>query len=82
LQLSADDQDSIHSDRLRAFLHLGFHGRDPDMRDSADVSVVADLHGGQFDLQWCSVECMREWLLGLLREVESLASSRIRPGRD
>ena len=74
LYLSADGHDSVHSDRLQAFLHVGFHGRDADMRDSADVPVVADLHGGQFDLQWCAVGCMREWLLGLLREVETAAS--------
>ena len=75
LQLSADGQDSVHSDpdRLQAFLHVGFHGRDSDMRDAANVSIVADLHGGQFDLQWCSVRCMREWLLELLREVEVAA---------
>ncbi len=72
--LSDDGQDSLHPDRLQAFLHVGYHGRDPEMRDSADVSIVADLHGGQFDLQWCSVACMREWLVGLLRVVESMAS--------
>jgi hypothetical protein len=79
LLLSADGQDSVESDRLQAFLHLGFHGRDSDIRDSADVSVVADLHGGQFDLQWCSVGCMREWLLGLLREVEVAAGGQTGP---
>jgi hypothetical protein len=71
LLLSADGEDSIESDRLQAFLNVGFHGSKSDMRDSADVSVVAELHGGQFDLQWCSVGCMREWLLGVLREVEA-----------
>ena len=71
LLLSADGEDSMGSDRLQAFLHVGFHGRNSDMRDSADVSVVAELHGGQFDLQWCSVGCMREWLLGVLRDVEA-----------
>src|SRR4051812_45542684 len=72
LHLTADGQDSLHSDRLRAFLHVGFHGRDTDMRDSSDISVVEDLHGGQFDLQWCSIGCMSSWLLNLLQEVESL----------
>jgi len=74
LFLSADRQDSVQSDRLLAFLNIGFHGRDSDMRDSSDVNVVADLHGGQFDLNWCSVKCMREWFLALLQEVELAAS--------
>ena len=76
LHLTADGKDSLHSHRLRAFLNVGFHGLDPDMRDSSDVSVVADLSGGQFDLSWCSVGCMREWLLALLCEVELLAGSQ------
>lgn len=81
MHLSADGRDSLNSDRDRAFLNVGFHGRDSDMRDSADVSVVSDLHGGQFDLQWCSIECMKEWFLGLLREVESRIG-RISQGLD
>lgn len=73
LPLTADGQDGPSPGDLRAFLHLGFHGRAPDMRDSSDVTVVEDLHGGQFDLQWCSVECLRQWLLGLLRRIEAAA---------
>ncbi|MGL4464138.1 MAG: hypothetical protein ACRC1K_18470 [Planctomycetia bacterium] len=79
VHLTADGQDSVPSDRLRAFLHVGFHGRDSDMRDSANESVVADLRGGQFDLQWCSVACMREWLFRLLREIETAAGGQVDP---
>ena len=71
--LSQDEQDSIESNNLRAFLHIGIHGRDPEMRDSADIRVVRDLKGGQFDLQWCSIKCMREWFLGVFRELETIA---------
>lgn len=46
------------------------------MRDSADVEVVAELCGGQFDLQWCSVGCMRKWLMDLLGQVERLAGEQ------
>ena len=70
LFLSKDEQDSLHTDRLRAFLEVGFHGSDPEIQESSGLTVVDDLHGGQFDLQWCSVACMRTWLLGLLAEVE------------
>jgi hypothetical protein len=73
LLLSPDGQDSIHIDRLQAFLNVGVHGADSAMRDSSDIEVVADLHGGQFDLQWCSIACMRQWLNLLLDQVESAA---------
>jgi hypothetical protein len=70
--LSEDRNDSIHPDRLQGFMYIGFHGIDTDMDGSCDLEVVRDLHGGQFELQWCSVGCMREWLLKLLAEVERL----------
>jgi hypothetical protein len=69
--LSPDGHDSIETSRLQAFLHVGFHGVDSAMRDSSDVAVVEDLHGGQFDLNWCSIRCMREWLLSLLQRIEA-----------
>lgn len=50
LLLSPDGQNSSATDRLQAFLHIGFHGRDSDMKDSSDVLIVEDLQGGQFDL--------------------------------
>ena len=70
LLLSKGAQNILRPDRLQGFLHVGFHGSDPEMRDSSDVVVVNGLHGGQFDLQWCSVDCMRKWFLKLLAEVE------------
>lgn len=71
LLLTEDGQDSIHTDRQRAFLHLGFHGCAPDMRDSADIQVVWDLHRDQFDLYWCSVACMRIWFNQLFDAIEA-----------
>ena len=75
LLLSADGQESIDTDRLRAFLNVGIHGRDLEMRDSSDITVVEELGGGQFDLTWCSIACLREWLSDLLKQVESLVGS-------
>ena len=72
LLLSADGRDSIDTDRLQGFLNVGIHGRDPEMRDSSDITVVQELCGGQFDLTWCSVACLRKWLSDLLKQVESL----------
>jgi hypothetical protein len=68
---SDDGLNSDQPDHLQGFLRVGYHSSDPGMRGSSDVPVVDELVGGQFDLQWCSVGCMREWFLKLLREVES-----------
>lgn len=69
--LSKDQQNSLTHDRLEGFLHLGFHGRDADASGSADILVVDDVVGGQFDLHWCSVRCMRAWLTKLLDTLEA-----------
>ena len=76
--MSRNGQNSITTDRFRAFLRVGFHGIDPDMRDSSDVLVVSELSGGQFDMNWCSVRCLREWLTRPLDRVESGASPQAR----
>jgi len=69
--LSKDRQNSLAHDRLEGFLHIGFHGSDADASGSADILVVDDVVGGQFDLQWCSVRCMRAWLTKLLDTLEA-----------
>lgn len=71
LLLSKDGQNSIHVDRLKGFLHFGFHGKDSEMRDSGDVNIADNVPDGQFDLQWCSIACMRAWLMQVLDELEA-----------
>lgn len=56
---------------LRGFLHLGSHGRNSDF--DVDVCVVDHLPWGQFDVQFCSFKCFREWWLAALALVESTA---------
>ena len=57
---------NIHDNRHRAFLNVGFHGVNPDMSDSADIDVVNDLPGGQFDLSFCSLACLKSWFIGIV----------------
>ena len=64
--LDESELNSIHDNRQRAFLNVGFHGVNPDMSDSADMEVVYDLPGGQFDLSFCSLACLRSWFLGIV----------------
>ena len=62
--------DEMHDDRHRAFMHVGYHGKDPDMSDSADTEVVSDLPGGQFDLSFCSLTCMKSWFDGIVTKLQ------------
>ena len=76
--MSTDGMDSIQTDRLEGFLHLGFHGKDSAMRDSEDSMLVDCILGGQYDLNWCSVRCMRSALNQLLDDIESSVKIRSR----
>jgi hypothetical protein len=67
--VSEDGRVGHASERLRAFLSVGVLD-DNGSAERTDVAVVENLQGGQFHLQWCSVACMRAWLLRLLAEVE------------
>jgi hypothetical protein len=62
---------SIHSDRQLAFMNIGFHGKSPDMSDSADAAIVSDLPGGQFDLSFCSLACLRGWFVDIVDRLEA-----------
>ncbi len=68
--------DSVNTEQLQAFFNIGFHSRsDADMKGSADIGIVNNLAGGQFDLQWCSIACMTQWLLQLLEKLEREAKN-------
>lgn len=71
LLLSAENETSNETERLQAFLSIGFHGKDSEMQDSTDATLVDDVIGGQFDLNWCSIACMRFWLNRLMDEMEN-----------
>ena len=36
------------------------------MSDGADVQVVKNLPGGQFDLSFCSLECLKSWFVQIV----------------
>ena len=74
--ISDDGKASIHSDRLQGFLNIGFPVSYSSMNASDDVLVVDDAVGGQFDLQWCSIKCMREWLNDLINTIETQVLGR------
>ena len=58
---------------LSGFLTLGYQSA----HASADMVVVSDVAGGQFDLDFCSAECMR----GFFDEAVSALEKRIECNR-
>jgi hypothetical protein len=76
LLLDTPELNSIHDNRHRAFMNVGFHGVNPDMSDSADIEVVNDLPGGQFELSFCSLACLRSWFIGIIDQLENDLAGR------
>jgi hypothetical protein len=57
----AGNNDAIEKELYHClgFLNVGFHGN-PDII-STDICIVDDVSGGQYDISFCSLECMKQW---------------------
>lgn len=66
--------------RVESLFHIGFHGVSSDMSDSVDANIVADLQSDQFDLQYCSLKCLRQWLNNVVDELETILSMSRKSG--
>jgi hypothetical protein len=64
------DELSVDARVIQAFLNIGVHGARSDVKDSADLQIIRDLQGGQFDLNFCSTNCLRDWLNSVVDRVE------------
>jgi hypothetical protein len=68
--MSENRQTGHADDRISGFLSIGSWSEREMDRGPAPIDIITNLTGGQFSIQWCSVDCMRQWLLGVLTEVE------------
>ena len=71
LLLDESFENSLHDRHLLTFMNVGWHGRRADMSDSSDVEVVNDIPGGQFDLSFCSLNCLRIWFSEIVDKLDS-----------
>ncbi len=55
---------------MEGFCHIGFHGAKSDMSDSADYVIVDHVDGGQFEIQFCSIACLRKWFNNICDDLE------------
>jgi hypothetical protein len=63
-------------DKMEGFLCLSWHGAHDggigkDRAIGAFIEIVNDVRGGQFDLYFCSIKCLRSFLNFCLDELES-----------
>ena len=58
-------------DLMSGYLSLIKHGAEPD-GPYIHMDIVEDLVGGQADLLFCSTDCLRQFLLGAVDELERL----------
>jgi hypothetical protein len=57
--------------KLEAFLGIGFHSGDAEVRDSVHADIVDDLLSDQFEISFCSFQCLKSWLNQLLDGLQS-----------
>ena len=55
---------------MEAFCDVGYHGSDPEVTDSANYCVADSVKGGQVDLYFCSLACLRNWFCGIVDDLE------------
>jgi hypothetical protein len=67
--LQARDGSAGPSEKMEGFFHLSWHGahsndggegKDPDIVGTVDI--VRNVQGGQFEIYFCSTECLRNFL--------------------
>ena len=82
------DEDSGGSDkRMSGFLHMSWHGAHDgglgnDKGLGATIEIARAVHGGQFELYFCSTKCLRSYLNYCVDELErKLSSERTKPNK-
>jgi hypothetical protein len=51
---------------LKAFFDVGYHGIAVDCSDCVNVCIVEDLEGGQFNVSFCSIQCLKKFFLSIV----------------
>lgn len=66
--------DVNYDDTQFAFFDVGFHSPNPEMIGSGNVSIVNDLVGGQFTVQFCSINCLHRFFEIVIEELHASVS--------
>jgi hypothetical protein len=81
------DKYKLSDSILEGFCHIGYHGSDPDMIDSASCTIADNILGGQADIEFCSLKCLRKWFCKIVDNLKQeiawqLQHNRLTPARE
>lgn len=66
----------LPDDEIEGFCNIGYHGARSDMSDSVDYCIAEDIKGGQLNISFCSLACIKQWFVGIIDGLESELRSR------
>ena len=66
---------------MEGFCHLGYHGTDQDMSDSSNYCVADGVKGGQLDIEFCSVRCLKKWFGDIIDSLKGRLMEEKRAGK-
>jgi hypothetical protein len=72
------EEKNLDDTEIEGFCNIGYHGADSEMRDSADFCVAENVRGGQQEISFCSLDCLRQWFCGIVDYLEQ-ELSRCKP---
>ena len=64
------DKIGLSDTMLEGFCNIGYHGVDTNMTDSANYCVADGIKGGQMDIPFCSLSCLKKWFLDIVDYLE------------
>jgi hypothetical protein len=71
IDVSDMEKKRINESIMESFCDIGYHGIRSDDKDSAMVTIKEkEIIGGQQDISFCSLVCLREWLNGIVDYLE------------
>jgi len=73
--LKSEDDVYGPSNEMEGFLHFSWHGahdggQGKDSEATGHTEIVKDVIGGQFDLYFCSTDCLRSFLNACIDDLE------------
>lgn len=64
------EEKNLNDSEIEGFCHFGYHGVDSEMSDSSDYCVAENVEGGQLDIYFCSLDCLRKWFCSIVDYLE------------
>jgi len=70
IDLVVQQKHKLSDEKMEAFCDIGYHGIDSSVTDSANYCVANGIKGGQLDVRFCSIACLRNWFCMIVDDLE------------